>query len=53
MPEGRPFSALPYDELLDRLRELTNLRAVRDDEAPGGYRVEIGAFPGWETVATW
>ena len=53
MPEGRPFHTLPYGELLERLRALTNLRAVPDEQTQGGYRVEAGPFPGWETVPTW
>ncbi len=52
-PEGEPFHTLPYDELLDRLRALTNLRAVPDEEARGGYRLEAGPFPGWETAPVW
>ena len=53
MPEGRPFHTLPYDELLDKLHALTNLRAVDDEESSTGYRLEPGPFPGWETVPTW
>ncbi len=53
MPEGRPFHTLPYEELLDRLRALTNLRVIEDEEAQGGYRLETGPFPGWETAPTW
>ncbi|MCP3958452.1 MAG: protein kinase [bacterium] len=53
MPEGQPFSSLPYDEFLDRLRTLTNLRAVEDEAAPGGYRIELAPFPGWQTAPTW
>jgi WD40 repeat protein len=52
-PQGKAFHTLPYEELLDRLRALTNLRAVRDDDAPGGYRLETGPFPGWGTVPSW
>ncbi len=53
MPEGAPFHTLPHEELLDRLRALTNLRAIPDDEVQGGYRIEHAAFPGWETAPTW
>jgi WD40 repeat protein len=48
-----PFQALPYEELLARLRSLTNLRAVPDAQSPGGYKVEIGPFPGWADVPEW
>jgi WD40 repeat protein len=53
MPEGPPFHKLPYEELLDRIRRLTNLRVVDDENSTTGYRVEVGPFPGWETVPTW
>ena len=53
MPEGPPFHTLPYQELIARLRAITNLRAVEDPEAATGYRIEAGPFPGWETVPTW
>jgi hypothetical protein len=44
---------VPHDELLNRLRALTNLRAIRDQTETTGYRLETGPFPGWETVPTW
>ena len=47
-----PFHTLPYDELLERLRALTNLRVVEDPGSATGYRVDIGPFPGWATVPT-
>jgi len=53
MPEGLPFHTLPYEELLAKLRSLTNLRVVRDSESSTGWKVEIGTFPGWEEVPTW
>lgn len=53
MPEGRPFHRLPYEELLERLRALTNLRLVPDDETETGYRLDAGPFPGWKTAPTW
>jgi hypothetical protein len=48
-----PFHLLPYEELLAKLRALTNIRVVRDEESPTGYRTEIGEFPGWEEVPSW
>jgi serine/threonine protein kinase/WD40 repeat protein len=53
MPEGQPFHTLPYNELLDRLRRLTNVRVVEDKNSPNGYRVTYAPFPGWEKVTSW
>ena len=53
VPEGQPFHTLPYDELLAKLRSLTNLRAVPDDTSSTGWKIEIGPFPGWEEMPTW
>ncbi len=47
-----PLHALPHDELLAKLHTLTNLQAV-EDEVSGGYRLEVGPFPGWKDVPTW
>jgi hypothetical protein len=48
-----PLHTLPYDELIAKLKTLTNLRVVRDEESSTGWKVEVGPFPGWETVPTW
>jgi WD40 repeat protein/tRNA A-37 threonylcarbamoyl transferase component Bud32 len=48
-----PFHTLPYDELLAKLRALTNLRVVEDEESATGYKLEPGPFPGWQEVPTW
>ena len=48
-----PLHTLPHDELIARLKTLTNLRVVRDEASPTGWNVEIGPFPGWETVPEW
>jgi len=48
-----PLHTLPHAELLAKLRSLTNLRVVRDPESPSGWKVELGPFPGWQTVPTW
>jgi WD40 repeat protein len=53
MPEGPPFHTLPYEEVLERIRALTNLRVVPDESSGTGYRVEIGPFPGWKTAPQW
>ena len=44
---------LPHDELLAKLRSLTNLRAVRDPKSATGWTIEVGSFPGWKDVPTW
>jgi len=48
-----PLQALPHDELLAKLDTFTNLRVVRDEASPTGWKVELGPFPGWETVPEW
>ncbi len=48
-----PFHTLPYEELLDRLRALTNVRVVEDEQSGSGYSLDVSAFRGWETVPTW
>ncbi len=48
-----PFHTLPYEELMAKLRALTNLEVVEDQASATGYRVEVGPFPGWEEVPTW
>jgi WD40 repeat protein len=53
MPEGTPFHTLPYEEILERLRGLTNLRVVPDEGAGTGYRVEVATFPGWKRLPEW
>ncbi len=48
-----PFHTLPREELIAKLKTLTNLRLVRDEESASGWKLEVGPFPGWETVPTW
>ena len=48
-----PLHTLPHDELITKLHSLTNLRAVRDEASSTGWKIEVGPFPGWETVPTW
>jgi WD40 repeat protein len=48
-----PLLRLPHDELLAKLRSLTNLRVVRDPPSPKGWKVEVGTFPGWATLPEW
>ncbi|MCG6925055.1 MAG: hypothetical protein LJF30_07060, partial [Acidobacteria bacterium] len=51
--ERPPLHTLPREELLAKLRSLTNFRAVRDREAPNGWTIDIGPFPGWAEVPEW
>jgi WD40 repeat protein len=48
-----PLHTLPHAELIARLKSLTNLRAVRDVKAAGGWKVEDGPFPGWKDLPSW
>jgi WD40 repeat protein len=48
-----PLHTLPRDELIAKLKSLTNFRAVRDPAAPSGWKIEIGPFPGWKNVPAW
>jgi WD40 repeat protein len=48
-----PLHTLPHDELLAKLRSLTNLRAVRDPESSTGWTIQLGPFPGWRDIPTW
>jgi WD40 repeat protein len=48
-----PLHTLAREELIAKLKTLTNLRVVQDPDSPSGWKLEIGPFPGWETVPTW
>ncbi len=48
-----PLHTLPHDELIAKLKTLTNLRVVRNEESATGWKLEVGPFPGWETVPSW
>ena len=50
-PSQPPFQTLPREELLAKLRALTNLRAVPDPASATGYKIEAGPFPGWASAA--
>ncbi len=47
MPEGTPIHTLPREELLERLRSLTNYRVVTDPTLPSGYALKAEPFAGW------
>ena len=48
-----PLHTLPYDDLLAKLRALTNLRVVPDPGSATGYKIEPGPFPGWAKLPEW
>ena len=48
-----PLHTLSHDKLISKLQSLTNLRVVRDEGSPTGWKVEIGPFPGWAKVPEW
>ncbi len=48
-----PLHTLPREELIAKLKTLTNLRVVRDPESSTGWTLTHDPFPGWETVPTW
>lgn len=47
----RPLHTLPHDELLARLRSMTNLEVAEDRESSSGWTLEVGPFPGWTRVS--
>jgi WD40 repeat protein len=48
-----PLHTLPRGELLAKLKSLTNLRLVPDEESTTGWTLTHEAFRGWETVPSW
>jgi WD40 repeat protein len=48
-----PLHTLPHDELMAKLKSLTNLRVVRDEASATGWTLTHDPFPGWETVPSW
>ncbi len=48
-----PLHTLPHEELIAKLKTLTNVRVVRDEESSTGWTLTHEPFPGWETVPTW
>jgi WD40 repeat protein len=48
-----PLNTLSHEELIARLKTLTNLRVVPDADSATGYRFDLDPFPGWETIPTW
>ena len=48
-----PLHTLLREELIAKLKTLTNLRVVRDEESATGWELDPRPLPGWETVPTW
>jgi hypothetical protein len=48
-----PLHTLPHDDLLAKLRALTNLRVAEDPESATGWGWALDPFPSWEEVPTW
>ena len=48
-----PLHGLPREELIAKLKTLTNLRVVRDEESATDWKLTHDPFPGWETVPEW
>jgi hypothetical protein len=48
-----PPNTLPHEELLSKLKYLTNVRVVEDKGSLAGYRLDLGPFPGWEALPSW
>jgi WD40 repeat protein len=48
-----PFHKRSHEEVLATLRSWTNLRVVPDAQAPTGWKLEPGPFPGWKTMPSW
>jgi WD40 repeat protein len=48
-----PLHTLPRTELIAKLKTLTNLRLVRDEESSTGWKLGVGPFPGWASVPEW
>ena len=49
-PGGPPLHTIPHEELLSRLRALTNLRVVPDKTSQTGYRFDKLPFAGWKEI---
>ncbi|MEJ2084597.1 MAG: hypothetical protein P8Y44_02830 [Acidobacteriota bacterium] len=47
-----PLHTLPHDELVARLRSMTNVYLAEDEESSTGWKVDTGPFPGWEEIPT-
>jgi serine/threonine protein kinase/WD40 repeat protein len=48
-----PFQTLPYEELVAKLKAMTNHRVVEDENSPTGYSINLDTFPGWDSIPEW
>jgi hypothetical protein len=48
-----PLHTLPREELIAKLKTLTNLRVVRDPDTATGWKLTHDPFPGWAEVPEW
>ncbi|MEJ2086344.1 MAG: WD40 repeat domain-containing protein, partial [Acidobacteriota bacterium] len=48
-----PLQTLSREELLEKLKALTNVRVVADEASNTGWKLDIDPFPGWEELPTW
>jgi hypothetical protein len=48
-----PFHILSHDELMAKLKSLTNLRVVEDPKSSSGWKIDYGPFPGWKKMPEW
>jgi serine/threonine protein kinase/WD40 repeat protein len=48
-----PLHTLPREDLIAKLKALTNLRAVRDPESSSGWTLTRDQFRWWEPLPTW
>jgi WD40 repeat protein len=48
-----PLHTLPREDLIGKLKTLTNIRVVRDKESSTGWTLTHDPFPGWENLPTW
>jgi WD40 repeat protein len=48
-----PLHTLPHDDLIAKLKSLTNFRVVRDPESAQGWKVDLDPFPGWKEIPVW
>jgi WD40 repeat protein len=48
-----PLHTLPREELIAKLKMLTNVRMAHDPDSSTGWTLTHDPFRGWETVPTW
>ena len=48
-----PLHTLPRQQLIAKLKTLTNLRLTRDPESSTGWTITYEPFQGWETMPSW